>query len=184
MLKFHRTSFRLPAELLSHCDIFQNTVITCTWRFISKLRKKTSSTFFSMNEAESRAIEVMFITCSSAVLTHPKFKTHRKSLSPLYEGMRPREDEAALQPVLEDEEAEETFFTGHGAYRFCTSRVWICWAQQKEPPLDPQAGGGSRHGVQKGSSKDPWHWEREGRCSLTVEGKQQHRCHENCGYPH
>lgn len=29
---------RLPAELLGHCDIFQNTVITCTWRFISKLR--------------------------------------------------------------------------------------------------------------------------------------------------
>lgn len=74
-----------------------------------------------MNEAESRAIEVMFITCSSAVLTHPKFKTHRRSLSPLYEGMRPHEDEAPLQPVLEDEEAEETFFTGHGAYRFCTS---------------------------------------------------------------
>lgn len=37
--------------------------------------------------------------------------------------------------------------------------------------------------IQKDSSKDQWHQEREGRCSLTVEGKQQHQCHENFCYP-
>lgn len=45
-----------------------------------------------MNEAESRAIAVMFTTCSSAVLTPPKFTTQCKSLNPLYQGMSPHED--------------------------------------------------------------------------------------------
>ena len=51
-----------------------------------------------------------------------------------------------------------------------------------EPMLEEA--GGTAGLIQKGSSKGQWHWEREGRCSVIVEGKQQHQCHENCCYPH
>lgn len=107
-MKFHITSFRLPAELLSHCDIFQNTVIIYTWSFISKVRKEKKAVLFLMNETGSRAIAVMFITCRSAVLTPLKVTTQWKSLSSLYQGMSPHEDEDLLLLLLKDEEAEES----------------------------------------------------------------------------
>lgn len=61
MLKFHRISLRLPAELLSHCDVFQSTVITCTSVFISKLRKRTSSIFreWSWKQSNSSCVHYM-----------------------------------------------------------------------------------------------------------------------------
>lgn len=68
--------------------------------------KKKKQYFFPMDETESRAIAVIFITCRSTVSTPPKVTTQWKSLSSLYQGMSPHEDEAL--PLLEDEEAEES----------------------------------------------------------------------------
>jgi len=83
MLKFHKISFRLPALLLSHCGIFRKHGHDLYLKIHCQIKKKNSSTFFSMNEVESRAIEVMLITCSSAVLAPPKFTTlEPQSLAP------------------------------------------------------------------------------------------------------
>lgn len=60
-----------------------------------------------MNGTKSTTIAVMFITCSSTVLTPPKFTTQCKTLNPLYQGMNPHEDKGLVQLMLADEEAEE-----------------------------------------------------------------------------
>lgn len=197
MLKFHRTSFRLPAELLSHCDIFQNTVITCNWRFISKLRKKTPAVLFfhewSWEQSNSSHVHHMQLCCFDSPQIH---NTMQKPQS-LVPGDEPpwglRLCRSWYWKMKKLKRAREARCTAaccsacacHGAYSFFTSWVLICWAQQKELPLEPmqEEWGGTTGLVQKGSSKDQWHQERKGGCSVTMEGKQQDWCHENCRYP-